>query len=74
MKVLLAATALLTVACTPITEREREQREYQRVDFQARYLDFRSRCQAKGGIVLLTSSSRMRGNDLPERNDKYRCM
>jgi len=74
MKILLAMTALLSVACAPMTERERENREYQRVDYQAKYIDFRSRCQSKGGIILLTSTSRMRGSDLPARNDKYRCM
>lgn len=74
MKFLLAVTALLTVACTPITEREREQREYQRLDFQAKYLDFSNRCQRKGGIVLVKTTSRIRGSGLPEPHDSYRCI
>ncbi len=74
MKVLLAMTALLSVACTPITERERERREYQRVEFQAKFLEYRNRCHEKGGIILMHSYSRLRGSDLPVPGDRYRCM
>ena len=49
----LAVAALLTSGCATMSEAEREEREYRRVDFRNKFIEDRSRCEASGGRLYV---------------------
>lgn len=71
----LLAAGLLTGlgACAPLTEQEIFEREYQRGEFKARFLDFRKACEAEGGTVVIRSRGRLGADRIPGYGDQYHC-
>jgi len=69
----LAAAACLA-GCTTLSEREAEAREYRRIDFEARYIEYRNRCQAEGGWILMEPVGRLHNDGIPRRGDRWRCI
>lgn len=65
---------LSSVACTPLTERQRDSHEYGQLDFEARFIAFSRHCQARGGIIVVERSGRLGKRGMPRRTDSYRCM
>ncbi|MDZ7645481.1 MAG: hypothetical protein U5K76_15455 [Woeseiaceae bacterium] len=63
----------LVSACTPLTERERQDREYERGEFRAQYLEFKAACEAQGGTVVIRSRRRIGPDRIPNPGDYYRC-
>ena len=49
----LSVTVLLAAGCAPMTEAEREAREYSRVDFRNQFIENRNRCHARGGRIYV---------------------
>ena len=64
---------LAVVACAPLTEREREARDFRKLDSEARYLEFRDRCIARGGTIYVEAGGRIGRRGIPRRTDRYRC-
>ncbi len=77
MKLMTASMAALAVlsasACAPLTERERDARNYRQLDFELRYLEFRERCRARGGLIVVEAGGRIGRRAAPRRTDRYRC-
>lgn len=71
---LAAAAAACLVGCTTLSEREAEAREYRRIDFETRYFEYRERCHAGGGWILMEPVGRMHRDGIPRRGDRWRCI
>ena len=69
-----ALAALAAAACAPLSEREREARDYRKLDFEARYLEFRDRCIARGGAIYVEAGRRIGRRGIPRHTDRYRCI
>lgn len=72
--VAVAVVSLSAAACTPQSERQRDIRDYDRLDFEALFREFSRRCKARGGILVIDRTGRLRKNGTPRRTDSYRCM
>ncbi len=66
-------TVLLATGCISLTEAQLEARDYRRVDFQQQFIDFRQRCRAAGGRVIIDAKQALDRRDLPHRGDRYYC-
>lgn len=60
-------------ACAPLSEQEMFEREYQRGEFKAKFLDYREACEAEGGTVIIRSRGRLGPDRMPEYGDHYHC-
>lgn len=71
----LGAAALLTMtsACAPLSEAERDEREYRQVDFVEQFLVFRADCAARGKRILIDAMSRVSRDGIPSPGDRYFC-
>ena len=78
MKIMTASAALLAAlpiaACAPMSERQRDIQNYDRLDFEARFLDFSRRCKASGGVIVIERRGRLGKRGIPRRTDSYRCL
>ena len=63
---------LFIAGCAPLTEQQKEEREYRRVDWQNQYVAYNNRCLEVGGRMVVQASS-MRFNGIPQRGDYYAC-
>lgn len=70
---LLPAAALLASGCITLTEAQLEARDYRRADFTNRYVDYRKRCLAAGGRIIIDAKQPLGRNDIPHRGDRYYC-
>lgn len=72
--VCLCAAGLLTLtACASLSEAELEARQYERTDYQERFRDFRQRCLAGGGLVIVNAPTSMDRNGVPGPGSRYTC-
>jgi len=71
---LVIAAAACLGGCATLSDREAEAREYRQVDFKARYLEYRSRCRAGGGWILVQPAGRLNRDGIPRRGDRWRCI
>ena len=60
-------------ACSTTLTPEQEARRYERIDYQARFRDFRTRCLANHGLVFIIARKRPLRHGLPEPGDSYYC-
>jgi len=60
-------------ACAPFSEKQMIEREYQRGEYKARFLDYRDACEAEGGTVIIRSRRRLGPDGIPEYGDDYHC-
>lgn len=65
--------ALILSACATLTESEREERQYRKVDWENRYVAYVNRCHRAGGKMILTRYSRVGRKDIPNPGDLYNC-
>jgi hypothetical protein len=72
---ILGAAALLTMtsACAPLSEAERDEREYRQVDFVEQFLVFREDCTGRGKRILIDAMSRVSRDGIPSPGDRYFC-
>ena len=68
-----AAMLTLTTACAPLSETERDEREYRQVDFVEEFLVFRADCWARGKRILVNAMSRVSRDGIPSPGDRYFC-
>jgi len=69
----LIAGALVAGACSTTLTPEQEARRYDRMDYQARFRDFRTRCLAADGTVFIDARKRPLRPGMPEPGDRYYC-
>ena len=67
------AVALLLAACVPLNEDAREDREYRNLDFQARFLEYRRQCYARGGRIYVNATGSLDRDGIPRRGSRYTC-
>ena len=69
--------ALLTVclfgACAPMTEAEREEREYSRIEWRERFIAHRDECNAIGGRLEFDGSAQQDRYGVPKHKVRYIC-
>ena len=70
---LLIAGSLTVGACSTTQTPEQEARRYDRMDYQARFRDFRSRCLAADGTIFIDARKRPLRPGMPEPGDRYYC-
>ncbi|MEO1246198.1 MAG: hypothetical protein AAFX56_11000 [Pseudomonadota bacterium] len=69
-----AALCFLVVSgCSTTRTAEQEERHYARMDYQARFVDFRTRCLALDGTVFIEARKRPLRPGMPEPGDSYYC-
>ncbi len=70
----LSVTVLLTAGCAPMTEAQREAREYDRVDFRNQFIEDRDSCLASGGRIYINGHGGVLDrNDVPRTRVYYVC-
>lgn len=69
----LAPAAMLIAACAPLSEQDAFEQEYRRGEYQAKFVDFREACNARGGTVIVISRHRGPRQHLPVPGDRYHC-
>ena len=69
--------ALLTVclfgACATMTEAEREEREYGRIEWREQFIAHRDECNAIGGRLEFDGSAQQDRNGVPKYKVRYIC-
>lgn len=70
---LLLAGLMTVTACGSLTPGQRDEREYRRVQFEDRFIDFRQQCRASGGRIVIDAKQGLRRGDIPRRGDRYVC-
>ena len=75
MKLLTVALALVCVtACAPVTEAQRDAREYSRVEFRNQFIEDRRRCFASGGRIYIQARGGSVDRDgIPKTRVPYVC-
>lgn len=69
----LLLVALMAIAACALTPDQRDEREYRRLQFEEQFVDFRRRCWARGGRVVIDAKQGLRRGDIPHRGDRYIC-
>lgn len=70
---LFAASLLTLTACATLSEAELEARRYERTDYQERFRDFRRRCLAGGGKIIVNAPTRIDRDGVPYPGSRYTC-
>ncbi len=73
MKTLVVTIALLLAGCASLSDQARENREYRRLDFQARFLEYRRQCYAAGGRIYINATGSLDRAGVPKRGSRYNC-
>ncbi len=69
---LLAATLFLA-GCSTMTERQKEEREYRRAEFEAAYLRYEAWCHSMGRQVVIQAGLGPDRRGIPTPGDYYTC-
>ncbi|MEQ8207583.1 MAG: hypothetical protein RIA65_15525 [Woeseia sp.] len=64
---------LILVACAPLNEAQKAEREYRRGEYRAKFFDYRQACEEMGGTVVIRSNRRIKPDRVPKFGDKYHC-
>ena len=68
-------TAFAIAACAPMTEAEREAREYELVEFQNQFVLDQASCQARRGRIEVAGDAvRLDRNGVPNSKTRYICV
>ena len=67
------ASALFSAACSTMTEKEWEAREYARVEWQEQFRNDRRECLARGGNWVVDGTAELDRDDIPKRRVFYVC-
>ena len=59
--------------CAPMSEQQREAHEYRTEDWKNRFLDYKRRCLASGGHMLIQASGRTGRDRVPRPGTYYTC-
>lgn len=67
------AGLLLIAGCAPLSEAQKEAREYRRVEYEAQFLMYRADCHARGGRVYIMANQKVGRDGVPSPGDRYVC-
>ena len=74
LRVAAVLPALIVLSgCVSLTEAQLEARDYRRIDFKQQFIDYRQRCLAAGGKIIIDAKQGLDRHDLPNRGDRYYC-
>lgn len=66
--------ATLTTACVPITEEQRDAREYRDAEWRAEFIEYRAKCRNQGGNLMVRGDTQRYGrHGVPDYGDFYTC-
>ena len=71
-KILLLLLATLP-ACAAFDGRRSDADGYDRLDFKARFLDYRRQCYARGGRIYINATGGLDRDGAPPRGSYYSC-
>ena len=71
---LLVPSIAIAAGCMSLSDAQLEARDYRRADFGNQFKDFRQRCRARGGKIVIEANQSLGRGDLPHRGDRYFCM
>ena len=69
----LGSCGAVIAGCSTTSSLDQESRRYERMDYQARFRDFRSACLKQGGLVFIDARKRPLRPGMPEPGDRYYC-
>lgn len=67
------ATVFCCVACSTMTEQQREEREYARVEWQEQFRMDRASCMARGGHFVYDGVAEINRDGVPKTRVFYVC-
>ena len=65
--------AVFATGCATMTAAEREEREYQRVEWRHQFVVDRANCFARGGRFIFDGSAEQDRNGIPKYRVMYSC-
>ena len=71
--ILIMPLVLAVAGCAPLSQEEMAEREYRHEDFRARFIDYKERCEALGGNVVIRSHRKIRADRIARPGDRYHC-
>lgn len=75
-----AVTATVMTLCTLVSgcgtldAADIEARQYRQAEFEAQFRDYRRRCLARGGQIVIDARRGLARDGLPNRGDRYACV
>lgn len=73
MRVLLLVTAIALAGCAGSGGRTADDRQYDRLDFRARFVEYRQLCAEAGGHMYINAVGNLDREGVPPRGSRYRC-
>lgn len=70
---LLALAAIFAGSCATMTEVEREEREYMRIEWREQFVAHRAACSARGGRLEFDGPVQQDRNGIPKYKVRYIC-
>ncbi len=71
--VVLLSTTIFLSACSVMTERQKEERDYRRAEFEAAYLEYERWCHSMGRQVVIQAGLGPDRRGIPTPGDYYTC-
>lgn len=71
---LLIVPALLLSACAGTDSQRAELREYGKLEWRDRFLEYRRRCNGSGGFVVVRATGSVERDGVPTVGDGYQCL
>lgn len=69
----IACMLVNATACGHLDEATRAEREYEKLDWEHRYLDYQQRCYRAGGRMIIRASGPLPRSGIPRRSDLFSC-
>lgn len=73
MRVLLLVSLAALAGCAGSGARTADLRQYDRLDFRARFVEYRQLCAEVGGHLYINAVGNLDRDGVPPRGSRYRC-
>ena len=73
MRILFLLIFAALSACAAPGDVRFDRSRYDRLDFKARFLDYRRQCYARGGRIYIDATGSLDRDGAPPRGSHYRC-
>ena len=67
----ISGLSLATLGCSAMTEREVDQRRYERADYEGVFLDYRASWMNRGKRIWISARGTVCRDGIPGRGDRY---